>query len=145
MPSAEYAVLLVEDEPLIRMNMNDALTSAGFHIIEAANACEAMAILDARLDVMCVVSDVAMPGEMNGLSLAWEMRRRWPTVALILSTGKGLPSPAMVPDGTTLLQKPYPLGELVSAVNAAIAAHRPDDVAWRDNVVPLRSRDDPSG
>jgi hypothetical protein len=55
-------------------DMHDALTNAGFHVAEAANACEAMAILDARLDVMCVVSDVAMTGEMNGLSLAWEMR-----------------------------------------------------------------------
>jgi CheY-like chemotaxis protein len=129
MPSADNAVLLVEDEPLIRMSMHDALSDAGYLVVDAANAVEAIAILAARYDVLCVVSDITMPGEMNGLSLGWEMRRRWPSVALILETGNALPSPRMVPDRTTLLQKPFVTGELVSAVKAAIAAVRPDDVA----------------
>jgi two-component system, response regulator PdtaR len=122
MPSAENAVLLVEDEPLIRMSMHDALSDAGYHVVEAANAVEAITILAARFDVLCVVFDITMPGEMNRLSLGWEMRRRWPSVALILETGNALPSPGMVPDRTTLLHKPFGYGELVSAVNAAIAA-----------------------
>ena len=113
-------ILVIEDEPLIRMTLNDELSSAGFHVLDAGNASEAMAILEAGLDVGCVVSDVIVHGEMNGLALAWKIRRRWPRLAVVLSTGKALPSPTMVPERTSLLHKPYGLDDLVAVVTAAI-------------------------
>jgi CheY-like chemotaxis protein len=127
-----YTVLVVEDEPLIRMTLSDELSGAGFQVLEAANAREAIAILEASPDVVCVVSDVVMPGEMDGISLAWEIRCRWSSVATILSTGKSPPSWSMVPDGTTVLQKPYGLDVLVAAVSGAVAAKRPEQVTWMD-------------
>lgn len=125
MEISQYTVLLVEDEPLLRMTSHDVLSAAGYHVIEAANANEALEILEARSDVSCVVSDVVMPGDMDGLTLSWEMHGRWPDIPMILSSGKGLPSASAVPDRTTMLQKPIGLGVLLQAVNKAIARSYP--------------------
>jgi len=140
-------VLVVEDEPLVRMTMHDALSVEGFHVIEAANAIEAVTVLQARLDILCVVSDVAMPGEMNGVSLTWEVKRRWPNIAMILSSGRLMATAGEVPDGTRLLRKPYPLTDLVIAVTGAIIDRGRRAESSKDNVVPLpiRTRDNQHG
>jgi CheY-like chemotaxis protein len=67
-PSEATVVLIVEDEPLVRMLGNDVLTEAGFRVIEAVNATEALVLLEARPDIMVVVSDVELKGE-NGFEL----------------------------------------------------------------------------
>jgi DNA-binding NtrC family response regulator len=127
MEISQYTVLLVEDDPLLRMNSHDGLSAAGYHVIEAANASEALAILEARCDVSCVVSDIIMPGDMNGILLSWEMRSRWPQIPMILSSGKALPSPSSVPDSTIMLQKPFALDDLRTAVSRAIVGSLPED------------------
>ena len=63
-------MLIVEDEWLIRMNTMEALEAAGFEVVEAENADEAIAILTARTDINLVLTDVHMPGSMDGLKLA---------------------------------------------------------------------------
>ena len=120
MEISQYTVLLVEDDPLLRMISHDGLSAAGYHVIEAANASEALAILEARCDVSCVVSDIVMPGDINGIALSWEMRSRWPGIPTILSSGKALPSPSNIPDSTIMLQKPFALDDLRTAVSRAI-------------------------
>jgi DNA-binding response OmpR family regulator len=108
--------------------MSETLSAAGFEILEATNAPEAVAVLDARPDL----SDVAMPGDMNGFSLAWEMRRRWADVGLILSTGRLDPTPGMVPEGIRVLHKPYGSAELITAVHEVMTSAgepRTDNVA----------------
>ena len=61
-------VLIVEDEPLLRMVAADIVQDAGFETIEAAHADSAIAILEARKDIRIVFTDVHMPGSMDGLS-----------------------------------------------------------------------------
>ena len=134
MEISQYTVLLVEDDPLLRMISHDGLSAAGYHVIEAANASEALAILEARGDISCVVSDIVMPGDMNGIALSWEMRSRWPRIPMILSSGKALPPPSNVPDSTIMLQKPFVLGDLRTAVGRAIVGSRPEDVPSRHDV-----------
>jgi len=100
-------ILLVEDEPLVRMFLSDLLDEAGFKVFEAVNADEAMSILQARPDVQAVVTDVELPGSMNGFDLARVVRERWPGVGLVVTSGRERPGPSALPDDVAFLTKPY--------------------------------------
>jgi two-component system, response regulator PdtaR len=114
--SQRPVVLVVEDESLIRSTATNMVEEAGFEAIAAADADEAIRILESRNDISAVFTDVQMPGSMNGLRLAWVVRNRWPPVALILTSGQtDLPSTDL-PSGGRFLRKPY----LPSQVEAAL-------------------------
>lgn len=81
-------ILLVEDEVLIRMAMADALRGAGFTVVEAAHADEALSILDAAVQVDLVMTDVRMPGSMDGLGLATRLRETRPALKLVIVSGE---------------------------------------------------------
>src|SRR4029079_550967 len=80
-------VLVVEDESLIRMDIVDCLEEAGFLIAEASNADEAINILQSRADIRLVFTDIHMPGSMDGLKLAAFVRKRWPPIKIIVTSG----------------------------------------------------------
>ena len=63
-------VLVVEDEPLLRMDAVDMIRQSGFDVVEASNADEAIVLLETRLDIELVFTDIDMPGSMNGIKLA---------------------------------------------------------------------------
>jgi two-component system, response regulator PdtaR len=63
-------ILIVEDDFLTRMNTARMIEDAGFDVVEAANADEAIVVLETRLDITVVFTDVQMPGSMDGLKLA---------------------------------------------------------------------------
>jgi two-component system, response regulator PdtaR len=67
-------VLVVEDEPLIRDMVIEELILAGFDVVQVRNADEAIATLEARLDIHLVFTDIDMPGSMDGLKLAAAVR-----------------------------------------------------------------------
>ena len=73
-------VLVVEDEPLIRSDLSDLLTDMGYTVLEAASADQAIALLETRAEIIAVITDVHMPGSMDGLALARIVRERWPPV-----------------------------------------------------------------
>jgi two-component system, response regulator PdtaR len=101
-------VLVVEDEPLVRMTAADELDEAGFLVLEAKNADEAMAVLEAHSDeVQVLFTDVGMPGSMNGMALAEQVYQRWPHVLLLISSGYARPHPDEIPDHGHFLPKPY--------------------------------------
>jgi CheY-like chemotaxis protein len=109
-------VLLVEDELLIRMSAADMITEAGFTVIEAADADEAIGILENRSDISIVFTDVNMPGSMDGLKLAHFVRDRWPPIRLIVTSGHlAIPDQA-IPSGGRFFPKPYRYGELVQTL-----------------------------
>ena len=107
-------VLIVEDEPLIRELAGIAITDAGFEVVEAGNAQEALEILDARNDVGVLCTDVDMPGALSGLQLASLVHERWPEIRLVVTSGRPLPAP--VPDDGRFLSKPYSLQALTQTV-----------------------------
>ncbi len=81
-------VLIVEDEPLIRMYAADLLEEDGFDVVEATTARAALAILEQRNgDVSALFTDVDMPGDMNGLELAGIVYSRWPHIAILVTSG----------------------------------------------------------
>jgi two-component system, response regulator PdtaR len=100
-------VLVVEDEPLIRMAAVDLVENAGYAALEAGNADEAIRILEQRADIRLVFTDIDMPGTMDGLKLARLVRDRWPPVHIILVSGKTLVDRGDLPSGAEFFPKPY--------------------------------------
>ena len=100
-------VLVVEDEFLLRMDAADMITAAGFEAMTAANADEAIDILEVRRDITVVFTDIQMPGSMDGLKLARAVRGRWPPIKIIATSGHAHVRETDLPDGGRFLQKPY--------------------------------------
>jgi CheY-like chemotaxis protein len=100
-------VLVVEDEPLLRMDVVDLIEDGGFTVIEAAHAAAAITILEERDDIRIVFTDIEMPGAMNGIKLAYAIRDRWPPVAIIVTSGHVMPREGDLPVNVPFLSKPF--------------------------------------
>ncbi len=85
-------VLVVEDEPILRMMAVDLVERAGFEAVEAAGSNDAIRILETRPDIRVVFTDIDMPGGLDGMKLAAAIRDRWPPIELIITSGKHKPS-----------------------------------------------------
>jgi CheY-like chemotaxis protein len=106
------AVLVVEDEPLIRMEAVDMIEDAGFRVYAAGSAAAALAVFAQHDDIGILFTDVDMPGSMNGLSLAFSVRDRWPLVGIVIASGILEIKNADVPEGAALFPKPYPTARI---------------------------------
>ena len=100
-------VLIVEDEFLLRMDAVDMIGAAGFEVAEAANADQAIEILESRPDITVVFTDIQMPGSMDGLKLARAVRGRWPPIKIVATSGHVGVRETDLPDGGRFLPKPY--------------------------------------
>ena len=105
--SPQTVVLLVEDEPLVRMCAADILEDEGFEVIEAATAPAALKNLEKRDDVTAVFTDIDMPGGMNGLELAGIVHQRWPHIALVVTSGVCRVGANNLPGDGVFIGKPY--------------------------------------
>jgi two-component system, response regulator PdtaR len=111
-------VLVVEDESLVRMNAVSLLEEAGFGVLEAGSADEAIALLESRSDIRIVFTDINMPGSMDGLRLAHAIRNRWPPIELVLTSGKMRIGNDEMPSRGLFLSKPYEPQRLVEVVRS---------------------------
>jgi CheY-like chemotaxis protein len=109
-------ILIVEDEFLLRMDSAVTLENAGFEVIEAGDADEAIAILSARVDIHVVFTDIQMPGSMDGLKLARFVRDRWPPIKIVATSGHVHIEGDDLPAGSVFLPKPYHGAELVATL-----------------------------
>src|ERR1700754_2035217 len=109
-------VLVVEDEPLLRMTTVDIVEEAGFPTLEAANAKQAIQLLENRPDIRIILSDIDMPPGMNGMALVAMVRRRWPPIAIILVSGHVVAAEVDIPDGGKFFSKPFHPAELVATL-----------------------------
>jgi two-component system, response regulator PdtaR len=98
-------VLIVEDEAIIRDLVAEELEEAGFGVVIAVNADQAISTLENRLDIHLVFTDIDMPGSMDGLKLAAAVRDRWPPIHIIITTGKA--RPLEIPANALFIPKPY--------------------------------------
>jgi CheY-like chemotaxis protein len=112
-------VLLVEDEPLVRLVAADILIDANFRVIEAANAEEALTVLQAGIEVDVLLSDVEMPPGLNGYELARHVHTRWPPIEILITSGREWPREGDLPPGAAFLAKPCPSETLLSYVRSA--------------------------
>jgi DNA-binding NtrC family response regulator len=123
--SQRHQILLVEDEPVVRALLAEELRSTGFMVIEAANADEAWDFLQAGGKADLVFSDVTMPGSMNGVELIRRVKRTYPQIEAIITSGN--PGPARIADICTFLQKPYRLAEAARMVMRCLAERSVND------------------
>lgn len=116
-------VLLVEDEPLVRMCAADILEDEGFEVIEAATAPAALKILEKRDDVTALFTDIDMPGGMNGLELAGIVHSRWPHIALVVTSGVCRVGADNLPGDGVFIGKPYPAAAPVRIIRELVRRH----------------------
>lgn len=93
----------------------------GFIAVEASNADEAIALLENLNDISIVMTDIDMPGSMNGLKLAAAVRDRWPPISIIVVSGKQRPNAGEIPEGGVFFSKPYDMRKVVAQMHAMAA------------------------
>jgi len=123
MRNCKPIILVVEDDPIIRMGAMNFVVDAGFEALEADTTDEAIRILEARADIHLVFTDVELPGTMDGLRLAHYIRDRWPPVKLIVASGKIVIDERQLPPGARFFSKPYGESALVAAMIGMLADH----------------------
>jgi CheY-like chemotaxis protein len=112
-PSSQpITVLVVEDDAMVRMVAAESLEDEGFEVVEAANAEEAIHALDDRAQderhaIAAVFTDINMPGAMDGLDLAHFVRGKWPSIKLLLTSGRGRLANMELPPQSRFVVKPY--------------------------------------
>jgi CheY-like chemotaxis protein len=117
-------ILLVEDDELVSQSIGNKLTALGYQILAAPNAHEALEILKRTPHFDLVFSDVIMPGPMNGADLVREVRRRWPTMKVLLTSGyteSTVLGKIKLPADVKLLSKPYSNAELAVAISEVLS------------------------
>ena len=115
--SVQYSptVLVVDDEPLLRMDVTAVLEEAGCHVIEAANADEALRMMETVAHVDLLVTDVQMPGSMDGIQLSAAVHSRWPDTEVMVTSGRIQPRAHELPPNVRFLAKPYAPYKLADA------------------------------
>lgn len=119
--STRPLVLVVEDEPLLRLFAVDMIEDAGFETVEAANSTEAVAILESRPDIRIVFTDVDMPHGIDGIRLAACIRDRWPPIKIIITSGKPLPRRVNIPAETVFFPKPFRQDKVIETLHSMAA------------------------
>lgn len=114
-------ILVVEDEPLLRISMIMALEEAGFGAVGARHAREAIIVLEARTDICLVFTDVDMGKGEDGLWLAFQVRDRWPPVHIIVTSGHHHVSSEMMPHGALFFAKPYSEDQIIGQIRELAA------------------------
>lgn len=118
-------ILIVEDDALVRQYVMTQVRSLGYTALEAANAAEALVIIDADEDIDLLFTDVIMPGNMNGRQLADEAARRRPDLKTLFTSGyteNAIVHHGRLDSGVLLLAKPYRKSELAKMLRTALAS-----------------------
>jgi two-component system, response regulator PdtaR len=104
---ASRKVLVVEDDPLLRLDAMDLVEETGLMAVEAVDADHAMTILETDPDIRVLFTDVDMPGSMDGLRLAHLVHRRWPPMAIVVTSGHLCVDGRTLPENGLFFAKPY--------------------------------------
>ena len=111
------AVLIVDDEPLIRETVSELLSSAGLSTLEATNGPEALEMLGKSGHTVAVLlTDIRMPGGMSGIELASITQRTWPWIKVIVMSGFYDSGPDALPRNARFLPKPWQPQEVINNV-----------------------------
>lgn len=105
---------------IVRLIGGDTLTDAGYDVVEAASADEALQILDQHGAVEVLFTDIRMPGSMDGLELARVVHERWPAIKILITSGDTFPARSAIADDGRFLAKPYSTELLCREVDALL-------------------------
>ncbi len=117
-PQARPVILVVEDEVTVRMAVSLFLRDAGYLVIEAASADEAMRVMNATAAIALVFSDVTMPGSMDGYGLARWIAATYPATKVLTTSARGLESES----ASAFIAKPYQFAALGKVIEALLTA-----------------------
>src|SRR5262249_28847815 len=126
-PAAEKirpTLLVAEDEVLVRMMIADQLRSAGYSVLEAASAQEALDVLAHSFDVKLIFSDIRMPGSMDGVTLARLVRSQYPGIKVLLTSGHPPAIDGLEHDG--FFPKPYDPAQIISHIRSLVDGGKPE-------------------
>ncbi len=115
-------ILVVEDETFIRMDAVEIIRAAGFDILEATNADQAIRMLELHSSIQLIFTDIDMPGSMNGLGLVAAVRDGWPPVRIIATSGYFKVKAGDLPSDARFISKPYQPAQLINAIRELTAA-----------------------
>lgn len=119
-PTIQPVVLVVEDEGFVRLVARDMLEDAGFEVIEAETADAALEVLRDEPGIDALFTDIDMPGTMDGVALAARVAEWWPSIRLVVTSGRVGIRDEDLPDHGRFLLKPYRQAQLLLAIaNAA--------------------------
>ncbi|PDT72272.1 hypothetical protein CO683_03890 [Bradyrhizobium ottawaense] len=104
------------------MDVVDMLRAAGFGILEATNADEAMRMLERNSDVRHIFTDIDMPGSMNGLKLAAAVMDRWPPIRIIATSGHFKIQAGDLPADERFIPKPHKPVQVINAIDELTSA-----------------------
>jgi two-component system, response regulator PdtaR len=119
-PRGAKTILVVEDEPLIRMFAAGTLADAGYAVLVAGTGEEALQVIAAGEPLAAVMTDIEMPGRIDGLELARIIDAQWPTIAVVVVSGQHLPRPDELPHQAQFLTKPYSADRLIDTLEAVL-------------------------
>jgi CheY-like chemotaxis protein len=118
---ARITVLVVEDDPVVRMFAVGIVEEAGYIALEAGNADEAVAILEARSDIEVLFTDINMPGSIDGLKLAHAVRNRWPPIKIMMVSGQVALNADDMPSNSRFFAKPYQASQMIAELRSLVA------------------------
>jgi len=122
-------VLLVEDNDEVRTLGKTMLHGLGYRVIEAENGDHALAAVDADADIDLMLTDVVLPGALNGRELAETVKERCPRIAILYMSGyteNAIIHHGRLDEGVNLLQKPFRRADLAHGARAALGARQSD-------------------
>lgn len=122
MQTDPISVLVVEDEPLIRMAVIDDLEHAGFNVLEAESTDIAMSLLRGHPEIQALFTDVEMPGSMDGLELAEKVHDRWPPIKILVTSGAVRVRKRDLPEDALFMPKPYNSDAVISTLRDLVLA-----------------------
>lgn len=118
--SLPTTLLVVDDNGVLRMHAAELLREAGYKVIEAGSAAAATEILEGNPDIRLLFTDVQMPGAEDGLSLAQQVKKRWPAMRLLITSGGSKIMDESLPHDARFLTKPYSDWQVLGHVKAMI-------------------------
>jgi CheY-like chemotaxis protein len=121
-PKSKGVILVVEDEPLLRLLAVDFMEEDGFEVVDVGSADEAVSILETRSDIRIVFTDIDMPGSMDGMKLAAAVRDRWPPVEIVVVSGHKRQNDIVLPERAVFFPKPYNIEAVTATLNRMASA-----------------------
>jgi DNA-binding NtrC family response regulator len=110
-------VLVVEDEVLIRLTLVDALHEAGFEVLDAGSADQAIKFIKEQT-IHLLFTDIQLPGKLTGLDLAHRVAERFPDAGIIVASGRIQPTSAELPPGAKFFSKPFGFDQIIACFKA---------------------------
>jgi len=117
---SQPTILVAEDNAILRLDASELLMDHGYTVVEAANADEAIKLMESRKDIRMLFTDIEMPPGCDGLELAREVHNRWPNVLLLITSGRIEPTRAEIADDGTFIRKPYQVDDLLTRIDKVI-------------------------